>query len=89
MYGMAPLHADDQHLIDTITKTTIGPHDLLVFRSLHPLSHTAMESIRAALKRKNLDGVLLAFLTPDTDLEVLPEADARRFYERLKLRFGS
>ena len=89
MYGMAPLHADDQHLIDTITKTAIGPHDLLVFRSTYPLSQTAIESVRTALKRKNLDGVLCAFLTADTDLEVLPEADARRFYERLKLRFGS
>lgn len=87
---MATLHADDRHLIDTITKTPIGPRDLVVIRSERD-RYVSMEQqarIVEGFTKRGVEAVRVLVLPSGVELDTLPDEAARQLYERLKLRFA-
>jgi len=87
------MHADDQHLIDTITKTTIGKHDVVVltladgaYRDMSVAAHSLFQ-VREQFRKRGLDPAIVA-VPAGGDLRVLPDEDARQLYEHLKQRFA-
>jgi len=87
------LSDQDRHLIDTITKVTVGPRDILVVTLREGVARMRVirqihDQVRAGLQ--NWNG-LIAFPGPGgvvEDVATLSESEGRRVYDALVARFG-
>ena len=87
-HGGPALHEQDAHLIDTITRLSLAPHDLIVMKVHRAIPPTQMRALRDGLRAgaPHWDGALLT-LREDQDLYRLEDAAARELYQYLRRRF--